>query len=119
MTRLLFVHGIAQEGKSSKELETEWTGALDKGLKKIGKKGIKSVASAPFYGDRLAALTNLSLTSALSSDQRNRGLHPDQIKRGPPKRFSVEPDFSRFAMEFAADAVTEKPNVAASALALG
>jgi len=55
--RLLLVHGISQEGKSEAKIEAEWIAPLERGLNRTGaSKGLD--VRAPFYGDRLAKLTN-------------------------------------------------------------
>jgi len=54
MTRILFVHGRSQQGKSSEQLRSEWTLALERGLNGIGKSIPSSVEfDFPFYGDTL------------------------------------------------------------------
>ena len=54
MTRILFVHGRSQQGKSSEQLRSEWTPALERGLNSIGKSIPSSVEfDFPFYGDTL------------------------------------------------------------------
>src|ERR1700754_3714872 len=54
MMRMVFVHGINQEGRSEESLKQEWLGflGLDNG------KGTEALqVSLPFYGDCLAGLT--------------------------------------------------------------
>lgn len=57
MTKLVFVHGINQEGKSSESLTDEWSEHLDAALAALGYAGPIDPA-VPFYGDRLYQLTN-------------------------------------------------------------
>jgi hypothetical protein len=118
MTRLLFVHGIAQEGKSSPILEKEWLAALEKGLSKAGIPPLSS-AVTPFYGDKLAGWTKSTSGASIQAD-REAGIDPDFRRRGaPPEVFSADPDFSKFAVEFAADTVAKAPAVASQAIATG
>jgi len=119
MTRLLFVHGIAQEGKSSEILRKEWVGALNKGLAKAGVAPVTSTIIVPFYGDELAARTRKELTVSMSADQWMRGVDPDHITRSQPPSSSGNEDFARFAMEFAADALADHPQAAMEATAVG
>jgi pimeloyl-ACP methyl ester carboxylesterase len=51
--RLIFVHGINQEGKSEDLIKTEWLDALEAGLGQSGATR-KLEIQAPFYGERLA-----------------------------------------------------------------
>ena len=118
MTRLLFVHGIAQERRSSEILKTEWVGALNEGLAKSGAKPITSSIIVPFYGDELASWTKKGLTTSISSDLWVRGVDPDHITRSQPPSAPEGEDFSKFAMEFAADALPKKPAVAMEATAI-
>lgn len=119
MTRLLFVHGISQEGKSSAILKKEWLGALNKGLAKAGVKPITSTIIVPFYGDELAARTRKESTASMSADQWTRGIDPDHITRSQPPAVPENKDFAKFAMEFAADALADHPTVALEATAIG
>lgn len=55
--RLLFVHGRAQEGKTSAGLEQEWMNALRRGLSSANLDFLTSVKiDVPFYGDKLKEL---------------------------------------------------------------
>ncbi len=58
MNRLVFIHGRAQAGRSSAEIETEWTGGLVAGFQAVGA-AVPDPArvEAPFYGDDLERLT--------------------------------------------------------------
>lgn len=58
--RLVFVHGIAQEGKDENELKRVWLEALDVGLAKAGLGSIRQHEVVfPYYGDKLAELREL------------------------------------------------------------
>lgn len=58
--RLVLVHGIAQQGKDASELKRVWLEALDVGLAKAGLGSINQYeVILPFYGDKLAELTEL------------------------------------------------------------
>ena len=55
--RLVLVHGINQEGKSEAIIRRDWLGAIAEALGKPNRfDGVDVVA--PFYGDKLAALTD-------------------------------------------------------------
>lgn len=108
MTSLLFVHGIAQEGRSSIELKSEWVGALNKGLRKLKKGPVERIVTVPFYGDKLASWAK----SNLAEDQERRSSEP---KAGGVDKL----DFSEFAIEFASEALSAHPAVAAQAIAIG
>jgi hypothetical protein len=56
MAKLIFVHGIKQEGKTSESLTTEWMDALTPALAKAGYAGAALTPAVPFYGDILADL---------------------------------------------------------------
>jgi hypothetical protein len=62
--RLLLVHGINQEGKSEAALKKEWLGYIDAGLGRPDATAGVAVAM-PFYGDRLAQLTQGSQSTAV------------------------------------------------------
>lgn len=55
--RLIFVHGINQQGKSADEIRSEWLSALEDEFPTSGKFTTVSVV-APFYGDVLATLVD-------------------------------------------------------------
>jgi hypothetical protein len=101
--RLVFVHGIAQEGKSEGLLEKEWLSALNIGLTSAGLSAVRS-AVVPFYGDKLADyLTPARLAHPLALD-------PDEFTR------SYDPsndDYEAFAVQFGAEMVSKYPTVAA------
>src|SRR5262245_13910244 len=63
--RLLLVHGINQQGKSEAALKKEWLSYIDAGL---GRPNAFAGAAAamPFYGDRLAQLTQGSQSTAVA-----------------------------------------------------
>jgi hypothetical protein len=78
----VFVHGIAQENRSSRELETEWIASFNKG---IGSSQQILCAQVPFYGDLLDEWT-----------------HPDHRMRG-------DSDYNQFAKSFATEALLKSP----------
>lgn len=56
--RLVFVHGIAQQGRDPSELKKIWLEALEKGLARAGLGSIgQHEVIFPFYGDKLAEFT--------------------------------------------------------------
>lgn len=75
--RLLFVHGIGQQGKNPVELKTEWQDILNEGLKSTGLK-LPSGTSIdfPFYGDKLFEFK--SAASIPSDDVIAKGTGSDQ-----------------------------------------
>lgn len=58
MTRIVFVHGIHQQGKSPEKLADEWLGALDPALHAAGYSGAALKPDIPFYGDVLYELSD-------------------------------------------------------------
>jgi pimeloyl-ACP methyl ester carboxylesterase len=71
--RLVFVHGISQEGKSEEEIKSEWRTPFERGLNRPGVTTNLDLR-APFYGDRLAALTDNRGSVAIAQgmdDQRD------------------------------------------------
>lgn len=59
MNRLVFIHGRAQGGRSSDEIEREWTRGLEAGFQAIGSQApTADNVEAPFYGSKLDELTN-------------------------------------------------------------
>ncbi|MGM5022180.1 hypothetical protein [Tardiphaga sp. 367_B4_N1_1] len=67
--KLLFVHGIAQENRSSNELKAEWTSSLNDGFRKAGVDPPPFDIIVPFFGDELARL---------ATDYQSRSATPDQ-----------------------------------------
>lgn len=59
--KLVFVHGINQQGKSSEKIRDEWSGPLNRRLAELGMPAIPEPA-APFYGDVLFAATSGAAT---------------------------------------------------------
>lgn len=58
MNRLVFIHGRAQGGKSSDEIEREWTSGLVAGFQAVGSAvPAADRVEAPFYADTLDDLT--------------------------------------------------------------
>jgi len=73
MTRILFVHGRSQQGKSSDELRAEWTPALERGLAAIGRSIPSSVEfDFPFYGDTLDRIAN-GMELPLDAETKSKG----------------------------------------------
>ena len=66
MAKLIFVHGIKQEGKTAESLTAEWMDALRPALAKAGYAGADVIPAVPFYGDILADLA--SGTAALMAE---------------------------------------------------
>lgn len=106
--RLLFVHGIAQGGRSSDILRSEWLGALRKGLAKTGKVLPPNLeVDVPFYGDCLDEfVTKFKLgsdasllpkgspirdefdefrTKVADEIRQQRGITPQQIRQEVPE----------------------------------
>lgn len=55
--KLVFVHGMRQEGKDHVSLRQSWEGALKGAWIRLGLKSLDPEIEMPFYGDRLDALT--------------------------------------------------------------
>jgi pimeloyl-ACP methyl ester carboxylesterase len=76
--RLVFVHGMAQQGKTSASLLEIWKAGLEVGLSEAG---LKSLAHhemvLPFYGDTLAQLVE-RVRAEDPSPGRARGAPPDR-----------------------------------------
>jgi hypothetical protein len=71
-TRLLFVHGRAQQGKSEQGVTDEWLSALRRGLGESANILDDVEVRAPFYGDELIRLVN-SVGDAIPEDIIVRG----------------------------------------------
>lgn len=67
MTRLIFVHGINQQGKTAESLRDEWLAPLRKGLDRAGYAGGDLEPEVPFYGDELFALSDGVSTGGVSA----------------------------------------------------
>lgn len=95
--KLLFLHGIAQAGKSSEILREHWVEALNLGLSKSRLPAIDATTSknivVPFYGDALA------------------GTKPDRLKRGTTKAAKLDADFAEFAIEYGVEALKSSDNL--------
>lgn len=63
--RLIFIHGINQEGRSEDSIKIEWLDALEAGLGEPGARRSLEV-HAPFYGDALAKATGPGFTRAIA-----------------------------------------------------
>ena len=100
MNRLVYVHGRAQAGRSSAEIEEEWTGGLQRGFAAVGATapGPERIA-APFYGDTLEQLTQeaeFSLVEVLL-----RGAEPER------PRDEQSPDIDEWDVEFLREVLAE------------
>jgi hypothetical protein len=58
MVKVVFVHGINQQGKTPEGLCAEWLGALAPALAKAGYAGAALTPATPFYGDVLFELAS-------------------------------------------------------------
>ena len=58
MVKVVFVHGINQQGKTPESLCSEWLGALSPALAKSGYAGDALTPATPFYGDVLFELSS-------------------------------------------------------------
>ena len=86
--RILLVHGRSQGGKDPIKLQSEWAGALDKGLQKIAATLPAGVGvDFPFYGDRLDDFVR----------QFNLPADPAIVPKGSP----VFDDYAEFRKEVA------------------
>lgn len=79
MTKLIFVHGINNQDKSSEQIIEEWAPPLNEALFKIGLKPFsKKDISAPYYGDFLHEKSNRNFnifkddSTRLLSDTENK-----------------------------------------------
>lgn len=78
-SRLLLVHGRAQEGKDPVKLQQEWVAALHRGAAKSGSALAPRVEVAfPFYGDLLDAYAR-QMDIPLTSDVQARGEQNDEF----------------------------------------
>ena len=76
VTRLLLVHGRAQEGKDPEKLKMEWMATLGRGATAIGRTVPPGLDVAfPFYGDVLDQYAR-DLDIPLTSDMQTRGASP-------------------------------------------
>jgi NAD(P)H-dependent FMN reductase len=75
--RVVFIHGRAQQGRSSDALKTEWMGALGRGAAALGRAVPSDLDLAfPFYGDVLDRFASQFDTPAVS-DMQARGSQQD------------------------------------------
>jgi len=80
-SRLLLVHGRAQEGKDPATLQREWVAALNRGAAKFGSALAPSVEVAfPFYGDMLDSYAR-EMDIPLTSEVQTRGEKSDEFLR--------------------------------------
>ena len=78
-SRLLLVHGRAQQGKDPKHLKEEWVAALKRGAAKFGGSLATSVDVAfPFYGDLLDSYAR-QMEIPLTSEIQARGEKNDEF----------------------------------------
>lgn len=89
----VFVHGIAQGGRSADELKLEWLNALNQGLADSNHVAATTV-TVPYYGDRLDFWCD-----------------PENATRGGRRS-----DFNAFALDYFSEAIAKAP---ASALEAG
>lgn len=61
--RMIFIHGIGQEGKSSQKIHDDWLRYLREVYAKYGPDPLSKLSriDAPFYGDRLAELSSVEV----------------------------------------------------------
>lgn len=97
MRKLVFVHGRAQQGKSSELLKNEWLDALQNGLAK-GQKKLTANPDVPLYGNRLQELSERSTAIQVTSNDAELLRHPDQIER--------DEGFEAFIQQAAEDAAS-------------
>jgi hypothetical protein len=80
-SRLLLVHGRAQEGKDPIKLQQEWVAALNRGAAKLGSSLARRVEVAfPFYGDLLDSFAR-EMNIPLTSEVQARGEKNDEFLR--------------------------------------
>src|SRR5258706_4049439 len=78
-SRLLLVHGRAQQGKDPKRLKEEWVAALKRGAAKFGGSLATGVDVAfPFYGDLLDSYAT-QMGIPLTSEVQTRGEKNDEF----------------------------------------
>jgi hypothetical protein len=78
-SRLLLVHGRAQDGKDPVQLQQEWVAALNRGAAKFGSALAPRVEVAfPFYGDLLDSYAR-QLDIPLTSEVQARGEQNDEF----------------------------------------
>lgn len=80
-SRLLLVHGRAQDGKDPVKLQQEWVAALNRGAAKFGSALAARVEVAfPFYGDVLDSFAR-EMDIPLTSEVQTRGEKNDEFLR--------------------------------------
>jgi hypothetical protein len=87
--KLVFVHGRAQESRSSEEISFEWMSALNRGIFEAKLPSLKVQPITPYYGDKLITLMN----------EARKALSPDSAKRD-----SLDPGYRNFLADFANEA---------------
>ncbi|KQW47212.1 MULTISPECIES: hypothetical protein [unclassified Ensifer] len=76
--RLVFVHGMRQEGKEPSSLLSEWSDALFKAWKKLDLHALNVRPEMPFYGDELDRLTQEGGSALTIRLRGGEGLDPDE-----------------------------------------
>lgn len=71
-SRLVFIHGRSQQGRTAVEIKSEWMGALREGAGKAGLQVPEAVVELPFYGDKLDEFAR-ALDIPLAQDIGTRG----------------------------------------------
>jgi hypothetical protein len=94
---VFFVHGIAQENRSSKSIHSEWMAALNDGLKDAGESPVAVPCNAAYYGDLLIQLTDTA--NAAPDFPKN----PDEMVRS-------DADYQKFVAEYLLEAASRLPN---------
>ncbi|MHA6892362.1 alpha/beta hydrolase [Ralstonia pseudosolanacearum] len=79
-SRLLLVHGRAQQGKDPKQLKEEWVAALNRGAAKSGSSLPSIDVAFPFYGDLLDSYAS-QMDIPLTSEIQARGVKNDEFLR--------------------------------------
>jgi hypothetical protein len=85
---IVFVHGIAQQDKSSEIIAREWLGALNKGRASLGLPPLENGASTKFFVPFYGKILFDAVESESVADRKKRS-----------------EDFSDFAMEYGAEAL--------------
>lgn len=79
-SRLLLVHGRAQQGKDPAKLKAEWVAALNRGAAKFGSSLAGIDVAFPFYGDLLDSYAR-QMDIPLTSEIQARGDKNDEFLR--------------------------------------
>jgi hypothetical protein len=87
--KLVFVHGRAQEDRSSTKIATEWMTALNEGMSKAKLRALNIEPIVPYYGNELISLINKgrkALEPELTPPTPSSPRDPDLAIRGPSYR---------------------------------